>query len=154
MAVTSPRSACSTSVSFGWVTPQDRRPTTRTFSTSGRARHSCSTPSPTMPVAPVTTTRSHAEAGLNLARRAPGGERLIATAQGVEDLALAQAAPRRPARARGRMVVGGPELGQGLLQPAGAPQAGAEQGVGAGVVERRVLAGLDPRQVFARLGDG
>ena len=46
------------SFSFGWSTPHGRRLTTSTCSTSGWCRHSCSTPSPTIPVAPVTIALS------------------------------------------------------------------------------------------------
>src|SRR5437764_6802097 len=45
------------SVSFECCVPQGLRPTTKTFSTSGERRHSCRTPSPTMPLAPVMITR-------------------------------------------------------------------------------------------------
>src|SRR4029077_20162483 len=44
------------SVGLGWVCPHERRETDRTRSTIGFSRHSSSTPSPTIPVAPVTIT--------------------------------------------------------------------------------------------------
>src|SRR5665213_1101314 len=51
------KSAWTISLILGCCTPDDFLDTSNTYSTSGESRHSCRTPSPTIPVVPVIITR-------------------------------------------------------------------------------------------------